>query len=244
MIAYENPDLLKELEDVSANELLEMQKKATWDDSVLCKWMGWGDSQAFKTGDAMVSPLKTVVEYSENDKTASKDIKPKLRYVTKALRDPELDGRDVLCMLACHGGLCHVQKEIGVRMAYASLNNTLKSEMDVQNPRNGVLRLLTDAREACIENLYRSQYLNGSKSLNSHGLIGYRNMICEQIGLVKIPDQHAGQYPVATVRAREGKLFFFFFLFIKLVFLRRCFVVVLVSHACVSTFLVVCRVVF
>lgn len=100
---YENPDLLKELEDVSANELLEMQKKAKWDDGVLDRWYGWGDSLAFKTADAMVSPLKTVVDYAETDKSASKDIQPKLRYVTKALRSDALDGRDVLCMLACHG---------------------------------------------------------------------------------------------------------------------------------------------
>ena len=134
----------------------------------------------------MVPPLKTVVDYAERDATASKDIKPKLRYVTKVLRDPLIDPRDVIVMMACHGGLCHVQKEIGVRMAYASLSGTLKSDMDTQNPRNAVLRLLLEVREACIENLYRAQYLDGAKSLNSHGLIGYRNMIAEQIGLVKV----------------------------------------------------------
>lgn len=100
---YENPDLLKELEDVSAFELLDMQKKAKWDDGVLDRWYGWGDSQAFKNGDAMVAPLKTVVEYSEKDTTASKDIKPKLRYVTKALRNEAMDGRDVIAMISCHG---------------------------------------------------------------------------------------------------------------------------------------------
>jgi hypothetical protein len=31
----------------------------------------------------MISPLKSVVDYAEGDATASKDIKPKLRYVTK-----------------------------------------------------------------------------------------------------------------------------------------------------------------
>lgn len=134
----------------------------------------------------MVAPLKTVVDYAERDATASKDIKPKLRYVAKVLRNPLLDPRDVIVMMACHGGLCHVQKEIGVRMAYSSLCGNLKSDMDTQNPKNAVLRLLLEVREACIENLYRAQYLDGAKSLNSHGLIGYRNMIAEQIGLVKV----------------------------------------------------------
>ncbi len=70
-------------------------------------------------------------------------------------------------------------------MAYASLSGTLKSDMDTQNPKNAILRLLLELREACVENLYRAQYLDGAKSLNSHGLIGYRNMIADQIGLAK-----------------------------------------------------------
>jgi hypothetical protein len=60
----------------------------------------------------MVAPLKTVVDYAERDATASRDIKPKLRYVTKALRGGAVDPRDVIVMMACHGGLCHVQKEV------------------------------------------------------------------------------------------------------------------------------------
>jgi hypothetical protein len=39
---YENPDLVKELEDVSADELLEMQKKCEWTDGILDRWFGWG----------------------------------------------------------------------------------------------------------------------------------------------------------------------------------------------------------
>ncbi len=39
---YENPDLEKELQDVSADELLEMQKKCEWRDGILDRWYGWG----------------------------------------------------------------------------------------------------------------------------------------------------------------------------------------------------------
>ena len=60
-----------------------------------------------------------------------------------------------------------------------------------------MLRLLIEQREASVEALYRSQALNGAKKLNSHGLMGYRNEICNQIGLEFIPDQHAGKQPNA-----------------------------------------------
>ncbi len=39
---YENPDLVKELEDVTADELLELQKKCDWSDGILDRWYGWG----------------------------------------------------------------------------------------------------------------------------------------------------------------------------------------------------------
>jgi hypothetical protein len=39
---YENPDLVKELEDVAADELLELQKKCDWSDGILDRWYGWG----------------------------------------------------------------------------------------------------------------------------------------------------------------------------------------------------------
>jgi hypothetical protein len=85
----------------------------------------------------MESSLNSVLNYAEDDATASKDIKPKLRYVTKVLlENKELDPRNVIIMLAVHGGVCHVQKEIAVRMAFSSLANTLKSDCEANNPKN------------------------------------------------------------------------------------------------------------
>ena len=45
-------------------------------------------------------------------------------------------------LLAAHGGVCNVQKEIGIRLAYAGLAETMKSDCDENNPKNRVLRIL------------------------------------------------------------------------------------------------------
>jgi len=202
--AYQNEDLEKELEGVTSDDLMTMHGKLEWTDDLLGRYFGWGESQAFKTGEAIVPKLKTVVEYAERDESAPADIKPKLRFVTKCLHEAsaELDARELIIMLACHGGLCHVQKQIGIRMGYNALSGNLKSEMDASNIHNQILRLLVDTRETSVEQLYRAQHLNGAKSLNSHGLVGYRNELSSFIGLPMIPDQHAGKFP-AALRYKE-----------------------------------------
>ena len=40
-------------------------------------------------------------------------------------------------MLATHGGVCNVMKEIGIRCAYGALSTTLKSDCDAQDIRSG-----------------------------------------------------------------------------------------------------------
>ena len=175
---YEMPDVVSELEGVNAMELLDLQKEAKWDDGVLEKWHGWSGGQAFKQGSAMVAPLTSVLEYAETNETAAKDIKPKLRYVTKCLKNMPLeDAREVLCLLATHGGVCHVQKEIAVRSAFSACFGTISSDCDQNDPKNTTLRLLYELRESCIEDLYKAQYLNGAKTLNSHGLVG--TFVCD-----------------------------------------------------------------
>ena len=49
--------------------------------------------------------------------------------------------------------VCNVQKEIGVRLAYSALRNTVQSDCDANDPKNATIRLLYEFRELCIEHL-------------------------------------------------------------------------------------------
>jgi len=152
-------------------------------------WAGvdyYGNTQ-FKTPQSMEGNLKSLVSYVETNPKAAPDMKPKLRFVVKELRH-NTDARGVVVMLAAHAGVCNVQKEIGVRLAYSTMAETVKSDCDANDIRNAVLRVLYSLRELCIEALYCAQELRGNKSLNSHPLMGYRNPIAKQIGLDVVPD--------------------------------------------------------
>ncbi len=61
--------------------------------------------------------LKSLVDYAESDIKAAPDVKIKLRYITRALRTNR-DAFGVIPMLATHGSVCNVMKEVGIRAAY------------------------------------------------------------------------------------------------------------------------------
>jgi hypothetical protein len=181
---YEQPDA--SLEGVDCNELITMLSQGDWTTAL---WAGvdyYGNVQ-YKDAKAMEPNLKALISYVETNPKAAPDMKPKLRFVVKELRNNE-GARGVVVMLASHAGVCNVQKEIGVRLAYSTMAETVKSDCDANDIRNSVLRVLYALREMCVEGLYCAQELRGNKSLNSHPLMGYRNPIAKQIGLDVVPD--------------------------------------------------------
>ncbi len=127
-------------------------------------------------------------------KKASADIRAKLRFVTKEIRENP-DALGVVVMLANHGGVCHVMsmmskfvvqvfffyailEEVGIRAAYAALASTKMESLDIDNT---ILELLHGFRELLVEKLYIAQELNGAKQqsgaplVNTHNVITYRN---------------------------------------------------------------------
>lgn len=145
-----------------------------------------------------------LINYAETDAKAAPDIKMKLRFVAKSVLDNPIQTMAVVVMLAVHGGVCNVMKEVGIRTAYSALADTLKSDCDANDPKNKVLRLLYDLREFCVEGLYHAQALKGAKSsanspaINTHNLIVYRNGIHKEIGLKYVPDPNMTDTNVAV----------------------------------------------
>lgn len=186
---YDMPDL--ELGHVKLERLVEFleEKNINWEEALLGGVDYYGNLQ-YKTPGAMKSYLQALVVYAASPKAAP-DIEKKLKFVIKALDESKSEngnGFGLLPMLASHSAVCNVQKEIGVRLAYSSLMDSIKSDCDVNDPKNGILRLLYTCREMCLESLYCAQMLNGNTSLNSHPLMGYRNALGMKIGLLEVPD--------------------------------------------------------
>jgi len=191
---YQQPDV--DLSDVQAEELIKLieDKEIDWTPALMMGVDYYGN-QTYKQPAQMKSNLNSLVNYVNSPKAAP-DIKQKLLFVVKQLRTNR-DALGCVVMMASHSGVCNVQKEIGVRLAYGAIAGVTHSEMDEQDPKNQTLRLLYECREMCIESLYCAQVLNGNKSLNSHPLMGYRNAIHDKIGLDIVPDPDTSNNAVA-----------------------------------------------
>ncbi len=150
---YQMPDC--DLENVKSEELLELVKTADFTSAFVFA-SDYSGNCPYKSGAQLEPSIKALIAYCESNAKAAPDMKPKLRFITKALRKNP-DGLGVLVMLAAHSGVCNVQKEIGVRLGYDSLIGAMQSDCDANDPKNATIRLLYGLREMCVENLYVAQ---------------------------------------------------------------------------------------
>jgi hypothetical protein len=220
--AYNQPDIAQDLQNVDANEILKYLEEPGHDwDLHLQHGVGYGGAQQFASVGDMVYALKALIEYSETNSMAAPDIKPKLRFITKSLRGDEKgfqeDRLGVIPMLAVHGSVCNVMKEVGIRAAYGAMSETIKSDKDVNDVGNCVLRFLYEFRELRVEHLLVAHIQNGSTDVNTHNVVCYRNNIGPFIGLARIPDpdmndnQLARQMTPTFFGDRVCREFVFFF---------------------------------
>lgn len=180
----------------SAQTLVDILLAERWTGETLGRIYAWSDAPAFDGPEAMLGPLRAVVEYGE--RIAGPEVRTRLRWVAFRLQELSSAGeheavQGVLGHLAAHGGVCHVQKEIAIRYAYGALMERMERAAGAEALPGMVERLLAQGREECVEWLYRHHRLGGQTgpgSLNSHPLVGYRNAIASAIGVPVIPDQH------------------------------------------------------
>jgi hypothetical protein len=184
------------LEDINSKELLEILKETEFSKEELDSWRAYGNWNLFNQKDDMARFLDTVITYCESDATAGKGIKNKLRLVTKILKEDKEARSGILCMLAQHGNVCNVMKEVAVNLAYSMLSNNLRDFVKNQSLRALIARNLQTLRELIVEQLFIA---NGN-FMNTHPLVAFRNGLAEHIGLDVIPDQHSGANPADKAR--------------------------------------------
>jgi len=193
-------DILKT--DAPSTEILEIYEKTEMDKDQLALWANYGGGTLYTNKSQLKSPLQTIIEYCEN---STSDIKNRLRLVNQLLQQrikaENFDPTGILSLLAAHGGVCNVQKEVGVRMAYAFLTDSMKLEMDKQSLCSAILRFLIGLRELIVEQVY----MKTGQSTNVHYIIPFRNIMGPKIGLHHIPDPNS-----CTVKVESTHYFQFF----------------------------------
>lgn len=104
--------------------------------------------------------LKTVVDYAESDK-ATENARCKLRFIgfkleedqQKKKADREYDAAVILATLAMHGGVCHIQKEVGINTVYSMIAENMKEMAQASELENVIQRMLRERRTRVVEDV-------------------------------------------------------------------------------------------
>ena len=109
------------------------------------------------------SMLSSVATYSETNTNASDGIKSKLRVVTKLLMGYQAvslqklnEYKNIVLLLASHGHVCHVLKEVAINNAYGMMTNNLEQYIKSQSLQQQILRALYTLRVLLVEKLHHA----------------------------------------------------------------------------------------
>eukprot|EP01125_Pyxidicula_operculata_P021813 TRINITY_DN8662_c0_g1_i1.p1 TRINITY_DN8662_c0_g1~~TRINITY_DN8662_c0_g1_i1.p1 ORF type:complete len:338 (+),score=57.45 TRINITY_DN8662_c0_g1_i1:156-1169(+) len=177
----------------SAQVLLDVFKDTKITTEELDLWSNYSGYKLFESTESLEHPIKTIIDYCESTTASTSDgLKHKLRLITDKLKNNEVNRVGILILLAAHGGMCNVQKEVGVRMAYSFVTNSVKQEVEKQSLPTHVKKILKDLKETLTEKTYFDIYQNSVR--NTHYLIPFRNELAPHIGLDVIPDPDPSFY--------------------------------------------------
>eukprot|EP00484_Ammonia_sp_Unknown_P022544 CAMPEP_0197046204 /NCGR_PEP_ID=MMETSP1384-20130603/21940_1 /TAXON_ID=29189 /ORGANISM="Ammonia sp." /LENGTH=404 /DNA_ID=CAMNT_0042477949 /DNA_START=55 /DNA_END=1269 /DNA_ORIENTATION=- len=183
-------DCIPTTEQHSASKLVAIFEKLEVSSSDCSLWQ-IGSKQSAKSG------LQSVVTYTEQNAGCSPEAKTKLRVITKLIMDTESDKQSdykhIFLLIASHGTVCNVMKEVAIAQAYGMMTNNLREYIESQSLQQQVLRVLRDYRVLLSEQLFhRFKFCN-----NTHYIAGWNNTIAAQIGVPVITDPNIC-YPSST----------------------------------------------
>jgi len=172
------------LDDITSNGLLDILSATTFSEESLSLWGNYSGSQIFTSKEGLRSSLENMISYCEENVKASEGLKNKLRLVTKMLYENEDLRIGILPLLAQHGTVCNVMKEVGVDMAYSAVKNEVKLQQEIESLRQNVLRELEILKEIAFEEMFKKS----NPCVNTHNLIDFRNKAADLLGFTKTPD--------------------------------------------------------
>jgi len=172
--------------DVSSYELMKLFNRTEIGRDSLILWANYNNGLLYDNKLQLSTPLKTIVDFCEGSHLATKGLKEKLRLVTKIMiENNDVDRANIFILLAAHGGVCNIQKEVGVSMAYSLLTDSVQENVERISLKSFVLRILYSLRELIVEEVFMS---TGPLLKNTHPLIHFRNALANEVGISRIED--------------------------------------------------------
>jgi len=173
---------------------------------VFDRWLGYSESRLFSNANDVKYRYDTYLPYLKNSKEDVKNIALSIIYELKTYPD-KYDLTGIVMALAQNGGICNVQKEVGLRMVYASMTDTMLQHVTASSIENSILVLLQNLRETFSERTAEKILRAKGYEMNTHSIITVRNKLATSLGLPPIPDPNAYSVPEHNFMEEFMKLY-------------------------------------
>jgi len=191
--------MTKTIESPISAQILGEYKITDWDtliqgvsfpNELLALWVGYCGDRLFNSAEDVKYRFLTYQSYIQNAPEDVKNIARSIIHEIKTYAD-KYDIPSILLALAQNGGVCNVQKEVGLRMVYASMTDSMLQHITSESIETKILIMLRNLRETYAERTAEKFVRQKSWEMNTHYLIPIRNMFAPSIGLtvIKDPDQ-------------------------------------------------------
>eukprot|EP01124_Arcella_intermedia_P009056 TRINITY_DN1583_c0_g1_i1.p1 TRINITY_DN1583_c0_g1~~TRINITY_DN1583_c0_g1_i1.p1 ORF type:complete len:317 (-),score=57.51 TRINITY_DN1583_c0_g1_i1:35-913(-) len=180
----------EEISTSSIQDFHNLYHKSTLTHPMLTPWLDYCGNPIFSNIDSVKYKYDTYLPYLQ---TASTEVANMAKYIAYELNHnlTQYDLNAIILGLAQNGGACNVQKEIGIRVMYASMTDSMLQHMNSESVKTKVLVLLRKHRECLVDKVAVVEGV----CMNSHYLVTIRNLLAKEIGVSVIPDPNASAVP-------------------------------------------------
>lgn len=195
-IEIAKPLSVEKLEGISPARLVDVFSEIDVTAEMALMWRGYDGQVLFMPGISISYYLRAYRSYLS---TAPCDVKEMAKCIAyQCLMYPDkYDLQGIGMTLAQNGGVCNVQKEIGIRAVYASMMGSMLEHVKVNAVETKILTKLKMDRLALSEKVAMEicekagLYRKGAGPFNSHFLIPLQNKLSNRIGIDRVEDKFA-----------------------------------------------------
>jgi hypothetical protein len=186
----ESPISAEVLDQYKLEDFDSLLQGVNFPSELLALWVGYSGETLFSSGEAVTWRFSTYRSYILSAADDVKNIARSIIHEIKTYPD-KYDIPSILLALAQNGGVCNVQKEVGLRMVYASMTDSMLQHVNASSIETKILMMLRYLRETLSERTAEKVVRKRGYDMNTHYLIPIRNLFAPAIGLnvIKDPDQ-------------------------------------------------------
>jgi len=157
-------------------------------EDVLALWVGYSGERLFQSENDVQYRFCTYLPWLKVAPDEIQNIAKSIIYEIKTHGD-KYDIPSILLALAQNGGVCAIQKEVGLRMVYASMTDSILQHVNSESIETKILLMLRNLRETLTEQTAQNIIKARGMIMNTHYIIPIRNKMAPSIGLTVIKDQ-------------------------------------------------------